>query len=40
MMRQVQLWSSFSSPFILECRGIGMQMTVSSEDEEYDKFQL
>ncbi|ELU42190.1 Pkinase domain-containing protein [Rhizoctonia solani AG-1 IA] len=22
MMRQVQLWSSFSSPFILECRGI------------------
>ncbi|GAB1523381.1 hypothetical protein RhiTH_006525 [Rhizoctonia solani] len=40
MMRQVQLWSSFSSPFILECRGIGMQMTLSSEEEEYDKFQF
>ncbi|CAE6495091.1 unnamed protein product [Rhizoctonia solani] len=39
IMRQVQLWSSFSSPFILECRGIGMQMT-ASEEEDYDRFQF
>ncbi|KAJ1306264.1 hypothetical protein OPQ81_010968 [Rhizoctonia solani] len=40
IVRQVQLWTSFSSPFILECRGIGMQMTVSAEEEEYDRFQF
>lgn len=39
IMRQVQLWTSFSSPFILECRGIGMQMT-TSEDDDYDRFQF
>ncbi|KAH7334974.1 kinase-like domain-containing protein [Rhizoctonia solani] len=39
IMRQVQLWTLFSSPFILECRGIGMQMTMS-EDDDYDKFQF
>ncbi|CAE6344830.1 unnamed protein product [Rhizoctonia solani] len=40
IMRQVQLWSSFSSPFILECRGVGMQMTASGEGEDYDRFQF
>ncbi|EUC62596.1 tyrosine kinase catalytic domain protein [Rhizoctonia solani AG-3 Rhs1AP] len=40
IMRQVQLWSSFSSPFILECRGIGMQMTAAGVDDEYDRFQF
>ncbi|CAE6485853.1 unnamed protein product [Rhizoctonia solani] len=40
IMRQVQLWTSFSSPFVLECRGIGMQMTASKEGEEYERFQF
>ncbi|CAE7136174.1 unnamed protein product [Rhizoctonia solani] len=39
IMRQVQQWSSSSSPFILECRGIGIQTTPAAEGE-YDKFQL
>ncbi|CAE7227088.1 unnamed protein product [Rhizoctonia solani] len=40
IMRQVQLWSSFSSPFILECRGIGMQMKAAEKAEDYDEFQF
>ncbi|KAG8714539.1 hypothetical protein FRC11_008094 [Ceratobasidium sp. 423] len=40
IMRQVQLWSSFSSPFVLECRGVGMQMTTSKKGEEYERFQF
>lgn len=40
LMRQVQLWTSFSSPFILECRGLGMQMSMSTPGQEYERFQL
>lgn len=41
IMRQVQFWTSFYSPYILKCYGVGMQMTKVAEGQgTYDKFQL
>lgn len=41
IMRQVQFWTSFCSPYILECYGLGMQMTKATEGHgDYDKFQF
>lgn len=41
IMRQVQFWTSFYSPYILKCYGVGMQMTKVAEGQgTYDKFQF
>ncbi|KAF8608454.1 kinase-like protein [Ceratobasidium sp. AG-I] len=41
IMRQVQFWTSFCSPYILQCYGVGMQMTkVADGQGSYDKFQF
>ncbi|KAG9088161.1 hypothetical protein FRC06_002198 [Ceratobasidium sp. 370] len=40
IMRQVHLWTSFSSPYILECYGVGMEITMTTKRDSYDDFKL
>jgi serine/threonine-protein kinase RIO1 len=42
MMRQAKSWTSFQSPFILQCYGVGMQITraTAGGHGSNDRFQL